>query len=562
MRRDYATVRASRLMVTMWVVAAMLLLASTPVCAQRLYGCDNTGRLFIIDAIAGAGMYVCDLPIHPDPGATEIEFDDVTGLAFVQSRDGVFSGQLFDILSCSAMGSLMPTDDFVLNGLEYADGVLYGTAIPYSCEPSLLVTLDPTTGSTTVIGPTGMGPIAGLAWDPVSETMYGVTGCWQLFGFAQLVTIDLGAGLATAVGGTGVHLGSLEFGANGLLYAGGNNRDGGHLYVIDTATGAATLVGSTGFNDVTGLALVSRLPSMECPPDVNIPTNSTIPSLSLVGFRITNAGSIPSAFTYSVSAEGPATLVDQGDPASLSGTTPTLEPGASFDPPGAGLLIPAIRKFAEELVTYHVSVNDPGNGISCTTVITFDPPVPVFVAAFDATPFESGVGLTWEVVSDEEVMGFRIYRRLEGAAVREDITSDNLISLHSRTYTDEGARGGATYEYTLGVVLADRSEVRSQAVTVKTKFVALTLHQNTPNPFNPSTTISFTLPERMRATLSIYDVEGRRVRTLVDETVSEGYQEYIWDGNDASGTRVSTGVYFYSLRSGSRTLTKKMLVLK
>ena len=562
MRRHFAAVRASRLMVTFWVLAAVLLLVSNSVYAQRLYGCNNAGQLFIVDPITGVGSFVCDLPVHPDPGATELEFDDVTGLAFVQARDGIFSGQLFDILSCSAMGALVPTNDLAVNGLEYVNGILYGTAIPYSCEPSLLVTVDPATGSTTVIGPTGKGPISGLAWDPVTETMYGVTGCWQLFGFAEFVTIDLGTGLATTVGGTGVHLGSLEFGANGLLYAGGNNRDGGHLYVIDTATGAAALVGSTGFNDVTGLALVSRLPSTECPLDVVVPTNSTIPSMSLVGFRITNAGSIPSAFTYSVSAEGPATLVDQGDPASLSGSTPTLAPGASFDPPSAGLLIPAIREAGEELVTYHVSVNDPGNGISCTTVITFDPPVPVFVSAFDATPLESGVDLTWEVLSDEAVMGFRIYRKLEGAAEREDITSDHLLSPHSKTYTDESARGGATYVYTLGVVLADRSEVRSQAVTVTTKLVALTLHQNTPNPFNPSTTISFTLPERMRATLAIYDVEGRRVRTLVDETVGEGYQEYVWDGNDANGTLVSTGVYFYSLRSGTRTLTKKMLFLK
>jgi len=562
MQKGSTAKRSSRLLIGLCSIAAMFLLATDPADAQRLYGCSNTGRLFTIDLITGAGTHVCDLPTYPDPGATEIEFDEVSGLAYVQARDGIFSGQLFDILSCSAMGALVPTNDLVLNGLEYVNGVLYGTATPYSCEPSLLVTLDPTTGSTTVIGPTGMGPIAGLAWDPVSETMYGVTGCWQLFGFAQLVTIDLATGLAVTVGGTGVHLGSLEFGADGVLYAGGNNRDGGHLYVIDPATGSATLLGSTGFSDVTGLALVSRLPAVECPSDIVISAYSTIPLLSLAGFRITNAGSVPSAFTYAVTAEGPAALADQGDPASLSGTTPTLAPGASYMPPEAGLSIPAIRVSGQEIVTYRVGLSDPEHGIFCMTVVTFVPPVPVFVGGFDATAFEGRVNLTWEIVADEEVLGFKVYRRLEGGSGSVNVASDGLIPPGARTYADESVRGGETYEYALGVVLADRSEVRSQVVTVKTKAYALALHQNTPNPFNPTTTISFTLPERARVTLAIYDVGGRLVRTLVDETVGEGYQEHLWDGKDAKGASVSSGVYFYTLQSSGRSITKKMLLLK
>jgi hypothetical protein len=88
------------------------------------------------------------------------------------------------------------------------------------------------------------------------------------------------------------------------------------------------------------------------------------------------------------------------------------------------------------------------------------------------------------------------------------------------------------------------------------------LRQNLPNPFNPTTTISFTIPERTRATLLIYDVQGRLVRTLVDEMVGEGYQERIWDGKDANGSPVGSGVYFYRLTAGDKTLTKKMVHLK
>jgi hypothetical protein len=91
---------------------------------------------------------------------------------------------------------------------------------------------------------------------------------------------------------------------------------------------------------------------------------------------------------------------------------------------------------------------------------------------------------------------------------------------------------------------------------------AFELGQNHPNPFNPSTTISFTLPERARVTLLIYDVQGRLLRTLVDDMVGEGYQERMWDGKDASGSQVGSGVYFYRLTAGDKTLTKKMVLLK
>jgi flagellar hook assembly protein FlgD len=83
-----------------------------------------------------------------------------------------------------------------------------------------------------------------------------------------------------------------------------------------------------------------------------------------------------------------------------------------------------------------------------------------------------------------------------------------------------------------------------------------------PNPFNPTTTISFVLPERTRAVVAIYDVEGRCVRTLVDEVLGPGLNESAWDGRDARGRRVSSGVYLYRLTAGNRTITKKLTVLK
>jgi hypothetical protein len=88
------------------------------------------------------------------------------------------------------------------------------------------------------------------------------------------------------------------------------------------------------------------------------------------------------------------------------------------------------------------------------------------------------------------------------------------------------------------------------------------LYQNYPNPFNPSTKISFNLPGERQASLSIYNIEGRLVKTLVNGSVKGGLQSVTWDGTDARGNPVSSGVYLYRLRAGGNVMTKKMILLK
>jgi len=88
------------------------------------------------------------------------------------------------------------------------------------------------------------------------------------------------------------------------------------------------------------------------------------------------------------------------------------------------------------------------------------------------------------------------------------------------------------------------------------------LVQNHPNPFNPQTTIAFSLAARGRVSLAIYDVSGRIVRTLANETRNAGAYELSWDGLDDSGQTVASGVYFYRLVAPEFTQTKKMVLLK
>ncbi|MCG3157326.1 MAG: hypothetical protein DKINENOH_03958 [bacterium] len=92
------------------------------------------------------------------------------------------------------------------------------------------------------------------------------------------------------------------------------------------------------------------------------------------------------------------------------------------------------------------------------------------------------------------------------------------------------------------------------------------LSQNHPNPFNPETRISYTIPAgtsgTMHVTLRIYDMQGHLVRTLVDDTKSPGQHTVVWDGRNAASTRVTSGLYFYTMTAGSFSATKKMLILK
>jgi flagellar hook assembly protein FlgD len=88
------------------------------------------------------------------------------------------------------------------------------------------------------------------------------------------------------------------------------------------------------------------------------------------------------------------------------------------------------------------------------------------------------------------------------------------------------------------------------------------LEQNAPNPFNPSTTIRFAVPANGNVRLTIYDVNGRIVRTLVDGSVLAGSHEVVWDGMDMNGRAVASGVYIYRLTTANNEMTKRMTLVR
>ena len=87
--------------------------------------------------------------------------------------------------------------------------------------------------------------------------------------------------------------------------------------------------------------------------------------------------------------------------------------------------------------------------------------------------------------------------------------------------------------------------------------------QNHPNPFNPSTTISFSIQEESKTELSIYNIKGQKIKTLKNEEYTNGNHSVIWNGDDNFGNYVSSGVYFYKLNVNGKTeVVKKCLLLK
>ncbi len=88
------------------------------------------------------------------------------------------------------------------------------------------------------------------------------------------------------------------------------------------------------------------------------------------------------------------------------------------------------------------------------------------------------------------------------------------------------------------------------------------LEQNVPNPFNPSTTIDYRLPEAGEVRLVIYNLLGQRVRTLVRESMDAGFHSVIWDGMDEFGKQVASGIYIYRLSATNFTQVRRMMLLK
>jgi len=189
----------------------------------------------------------------------------------------------------------------------------------------------------------------------------------------------------------------------------------------------------------------------------------------------------------------------------------------------------------------------------------------VAVTNLEYTISNNSVILAWDIVEDAT------YYRVERSTDSEFETDVELNYSQSNTFTDDELDYNVTYYYRVAAYLgywSDYSEVIS--VTIESVGLAddtqipgtYNLHQNHPNPFNPTTTLRYDLPDDGMVNITIYDMMGRVVRNLVNDHQSAGYKTIQWNGTNGFGEPVAAGVYLYQIHAGNFQKTKKMILLK
>ncbi|MCP4684059.1 MAG: T9SS type A sorting domain-containing protein [bacterium] len=129
------------------------------------------------------------------------------------------------------------------------------------------------------------------------------------------------------------------------------------------------------------------------------------------------------------------------------------------------------------------------------------------------------------------------------------------------TESEDGTGKGIRIEIPVGEESVETDEAAKSSDNLELP-EGFALSQNYPNPFNPTTTIEYSLPSDEHVTLEIYNIQGQRVRTLVDEAKGPGDHRIEWDATSDGGSQVATGVYLYRLTAGDQTETKKMSFVK
>lgn len=185
--------------------------------------------------------------------------------------------------------------------------------------------------------------------------------------------------------------------------------------------------------------------------------------------------------------------------------------------------------------------------------------LPVTLTNFSATPKDNDIHLSWTTSAELNNLGFEVQRSLDGAnwsalSFVNGAGNSNIILKYS--YTDEKLATGKRYYYRLKQIDIDKRFVYTPIVSATIDRVeGFALEQNYPNPARNETVIKFTLPQKAKVTLSLFDMSGRLVKVLMAESKEPG--------THAVGLNAGTltkGLYFYRLQAGEFSAVKKMTI--
>ena len=211
--------------------------------------------------------------------------------------------------------------------------------------------------------------------------------------------------------------------------------------------------------------------------------------------------------------------------------------------------------------------------------------LPVELSSFTAHSVNEGIRIDWVTEGEVDNLGFILERRIKGQENWQKVanyeTNSALRGQGTKTsrseysYTDMSVQNGTTYQYRLGDVdLNGMTEYFSTVVEATTGNVSGVLLQESdiperfalmpayPNPFNPTTTISYALPQASRVELCVFNMRGEMVRSLINEDQQAGVYNLIWDGTSDQGQRLSSGVYLVRMQAGAFSDTKKLALTK
>ncbi|MCA9742404.1 Ig-like domain-containing protein, partial [candidate division KSB1 bacterium] len=190
----------------------------------------------------------------------------------------------------------------------------------------------------------------------------------------------------------------------------------------------------------------------------------------------------------------------------------------------------------------------------------------VQLASFSAaTQVGNGVKIEWFTARESNNAGFNVLRSDTEYGKYSRINATLIPTDGSGQYAfiDEKVAVGRKYYYKLEDVSYSGDRQLHGPIMVDVALpTSFELQQNYPNPFNPSTNIRYQLPQQTHVKLVVYNLLGQEVRQLVDQVKGAGYYTIVWDGLNARGIPVPSGVYYYKIVAGDYKAAKKMLLLK
>jgi len=221
-----------------------------------------------------------------------------------------------------------------------------------------------------------------------------------------------------------------------------------------------------------------------------------------------------------------------------------------------------------DLVVYHGSLIAVGSfasadGVPASNIAAYtDLVTPVAISGFSAAWTGEAVSLDWVVDADEPLSGFEVYRRDGADADSWRRVGPAPLGPDARTWRDATVERGREYAYRVDALAASGARYRSPVERVRVPEATTALVDVVPNPFRASARIAFELAREGDVELAVYDALGRRVRVLVSGRRAAGRHVLTWDGRDAAGRAVASGVYFVRMRAVGYARTRKVVLLR